>query len=83
MVGCSAVAKRLPAHLHICKVFKVFQCFCQKAKHKGSKALVNVSSFDSCKSIVEAAEAQGDDAFLISIRDVDLIAVDAKYHRAC
>ena len=57
--------------------------FCQKAKHKGSKALVNVSSFDSCKSIVEAAEARGDDAFLISIRDVDLIAVDAKYHSAC
>ena len=38
--------------------------FCQKAKHKESKALVNVSSFDSCKSIVEAAEARGDDAFL-------------------
>ena len=57
--------------------------FCQKAKRKGSKALVNVSSFDSCKSIVEAAEARGDDAFLISIRDVDLIAADAKYHSAC
>ena len=57
--------------------------FCQKAKHKGSKALVNVLSFDSCKSIVEAAEARGDDAFLISIRDVDLIVFDAKYHSAC
>ena len=40
-----------------CSIDWSLRLFCQKAKHKGSKALVNVSSFDSRKSIVEAAEA--------------------------
>jgi hypothetical protein len=57
--------------------------FCQRAKHKGCKALVNVSSFDACKSILEAAEARGDNAMILNIQGIDLIAAEAKYHSAC
>lgn len=57
--------------------------FCQKIKHKGVKTLINVSSFDACKSIVAAAEARAYLDFITNIRELDLIAVEAKYHSAC
>ena len=57
--------------------------FCQKVKHKGSKVLTNVSSFDACDSIRAAAETRGDSAMIRNIQGVDLIAMEAKYHSAC
>lgn len=57
--------------------------FCQKTKHRGTKALINVSTFDAAKVIRSAAEARGDDTMILNIRDVDLIAVEAKYHSIC
>ena len=51
--------------------------FCQKVKHKGTKALVNVSSLDACTSIHAAAAARGDQAMITNIAGVDLIAVEA------
>ena len=75
---CQLILKKdRPVQIHV--AWTGLCLFCQKAKHKASMALVNVSSFDSRKSIVEAAEARGDDAFLISIRDVDLMACQASY----
>ena len=57
--------------------------FCQKKKHKGCKTLNNVTSFDACESIRIAAEARCDSAMILNIRDVDLIAAEAKYHSTC
>lgn len=52
-------------------------------KHKGSKVLSNVSSFDACNSIRAAAKTRGDSAMIRNIQGVDLIAMEAKYHSAC
>ena len=41
--------------------------FCQKVKHKGTKALVNVLSLDACTSIHAAATARGDQAMIMNI----------------
>lgn len=57
--------------------------FCQKTKHKGTKVLINVTTFDAAKVIRSAADARGDDVMIHNIRDVDLIAIEAKYHSIC
>ena len=45
----------------------------------------NVSPFEACKTIMDAANAKGDEDMLHVLRGVnnDLIAADAKYHKAC
>ena len=57
--------------------------FCQQKKSKGTTKLMNVSTFDSCKAIEEAARRRSDESMLFKISGVDLIAVEAKYHKHC
>ena len=57
--------------------------FCQKTKHKGCKSLLSVCTYDACQTIKNAATSRCDNAMILNIRDVDLIAVEAKYHSAC
>ena len=57
--------------------------FCQQKKSKGRTKLMNVSTFDSCKAIEEAARARSDQVMLLKILGVDLIASEAKYHKQC
>ena len=57
--------------------------FCQQKKSKGTTKLMNVSIFDSCKAIEEAARRRSDESMLLKISGVDLIAVEAKYHKHC
>jgi hypothetical protein len=49
------------------------------------KDLINVTTFSACKSIEEAANAQCDMDMLHIISGVnsDLVAAEAKYHKAC
>ena len=44
---------------------------------------MNVSTFDSCKAIEEAARRRSDESMLLKISGVDLIAAEAKYHKHC
>ena len=58
--------------------------FCQQKKTKGTTKLMNVSTFDSCKVIEEAARRRSDESMLLKISGVDLIAAaEAKYHKHC
>ena len=57
--------------------------FCQQKKSKGTTKLMNVSTFDSCKAIEEAARRRSDESMLLKILGVDLIAAEAKYHKHC
>ncbi|CAH3184172.1 unnamed protein product, partial [Porites lobata] len=57
--------------------------FCQQKKSKGTTKLMNVSTFDSCKAIEEAARGRSDKSMLLKISGVDLIAPEAKYHKHC
>ena len=40
-------------------------------------------SFDACQSIHHAAEIRNDETMLLKIHGIDLIAAEAKYHKAC
>ncbi|CAH3159359.1 unnamed protein product [Porites lobata] len=44
---------------------------------------MNVSTFDSCKAIEEAARRRSDESMLLKISGVDLIAEEAKYRKHC
>ena len=44
---------------------------------------MNVSTFDSCIAIEEAARRRSDESVLLKISGVDLIAAEAKYHKHC
>lgn len=57
--------------------------FCQKVKCKGTRKLMNVSTFDACKTIEEAAKSRNDVQMILQIQDVDLIAAGAMYHKNC
>ena len=57
--------------------------FCQQKKSKGTTKLMNVSTFDSCIAIEEAARRRSDESVLLKISGVDLIAAEAKYHKHC
>ena len=57
--------------------------FCQKKKHKGVKEMCTVCTFDACKTIQNAAELREDEEMMIRIKDIDLIAAEAKYHKSC
>ena len=54
--------------------------FCQKITHKKTKKLFTVSTFSACDTILHTAEARNDLEMLKNIRNVDLIATEAKYH---
>lgn len=45
--------------------------------------MCNVCRFDACKTIQDAAELRGDEEMIIQIKDIDLIAAQAKYHKSC
>ncbi|CAH1277495.1 Hypp9664 [Branchiostoma lanceolatum] len=59
--------------------------FCQKQTHKKVKDLINVSTFEACQRIVEAARVKEDEELLRILGGVnnDLIAAEGKYHKAC
>lgn len=57
--------------------------FCKAKKSKGLVKLFNVTTFDSCKTIEDAARARNDEEMLLNINGIDLIAVEAKYHKHC
>ncbi|XP_078679324.1 uncharacterized protein LOC144914979 [Branchiostoma floridae x Branchiostoma belcheri] len=57
--------------------------FCQRRKSNGIVKLVNVATFDCCKTIVKSAILKSDENLLRHIRGTDLIAAEAKYHRYC
>ena len=62
------------------------ECFiCQKKTHKKCHKLYNVSSFESCKSVKQAAFEKGNKGVMnirVLIND-DLMAAEAKYHKVC
>ena len=63
-----------------------FKCmFCKKITHKKEKALQNVSTFEAANNITQCAEAKGDKDMLRLLLGVsyDLVAAEAKYHKAC
>ena len=57
--------------------------FAKKKSHKKVTKLFSVATFSACQNILDAAEEQGDSTMLTKIRDVDLIAAEAKYHNVC
>lgn len=57
--------------------------FCQMKKNKGFVKLLNVTTFDSCKVIEDAARIRNDENLLRNINGIDLIAAQAKYHKHC
>ena len=62
------------------------KCFiCHNKTHKKIRDMHNICTFEACKSIRQAAESKGDDEMLHALHSVnnDLIAAEAKYHKAC
>ena len=62
------------------------KCFiCKKKTYKKNKELVNVCTFDACKSIKQAAESRNDSEMMHLLRSInnDLIAAEGKYHKNC
>ena len=58
--------------------------FCKKKTHKKVKEMVTATTFEACRSIRQAAEGKGDDNMLLVLpANNDLIAAEAKYHKAC
>ena len=59
--------------------------FCQKVTRKKVRALVNVSTYMACKTILAAAEVRGDDRMFLILRGVinDQCAAELKYHQSC
>jgi len=59
-------------------------CFvCQKGKCKGEKDLAQVASQQVSSTMLRSAEYRNDEEMIRRIRNEDLIAVKAKYHRGC
>lgn len=50
--------------------------FCQKLEHKGTKVLVNVSSFATCDLIRVTVNVRGNSAMIRNKQDIDLIAAE-------
>ena len=59
--------------------------FCKQNTHRKIKSLINVTTFQVSKKIRDAAVSQGDEKMLAILDSVsnDLIAAEAKYHKAC
>lgn len=56
---------------------------CQQVKCKGEKDLTLVVTKQVFTTLMQAAEHRRDEQMLTRIRNEDLIAVEAKYHRGC
>jgi len=56
--------------------------FRQRTSHKKETKLFSVTTFSACHYILDAAEEKTDLEMLTKIRDVDLIAAEAKCHKA-
>ena len=54
-----------------------------KIKYKGSKQLINLCTRKAEESLQKAADILNDDAMKMKIALPDLIAQEAKYHKAC
>ena len=59
--------------------------FCKKKTHRRVKEMTMVRTFQACETIVQAATAKGDEDMLRTTGAVsnDLVAAEARYHRAC
>ena len=62
------------------------KCFiCRNKTYKKCREMYNVSTFEACDSVRQAAQSKGDEEMLhvlISVNN-DLIAAEAKYHKTC
>lgn len=56
---------------------------CQQGKCKGEKDLTQVVTKQVYSTLMQAAEHRWDEQMITRIRNEDLIAVEAKYHRGC
>lgn len=54
----------------------------KKKQVKDCKDLIDVSTYDACPAIKNAAESRCDNAMIVNIRGVDLIAAEAKHRSA-
>ncbi len=59
--------------------------FCKNRTHKKEKVMQSVSTFTACNTIMQCAEAKGDQDMLRVLMGVsnDLVAAKAKYHKTC
>lgn len=57
--------------------------FCNRKSCKKDKILHKVQTFSGQQSIFEAANTRNDEDMLRQIRGIDLIAVEALYHKSC
>ena len=60
-------------------------CFAKSLLEKKIKALLNVSTYMACKTILAAAKVRGDERMLLVLRGVnnDQCAAELKYHHNC
>ncbi|CAB4008539.1 Hypothetical predicted protein, partial [Paramuricea clavata] len=59
--------------------------FCKNRTHKKEKVMQSVSTLAACNTIMQCAEAKGDQDMLRVLMGVgnDLVAAEAKYHKTC
>ena len=59
--------------------------FCKNRTHKKEKVMQSVSTLTACNTIMQCAEAKGDQDMLRVLMGVsnDLVAAEAKYHKTC
>jgi len=59
--------------------------FCKNRTYKKERVMQNVSTFEACNTIMQCAEAKGDQDMLHILLGVnnDLVAAEGKYHKTC
>ena len=59
--------------------------FCKKKTQKTIKQMTMVRQFQACETIVQTATVKGDEDILLVTSAVnnDLVAAEARYHKAC
>lgn len=59
--------------------------FCKNCTHKKEKVMQSVSTLSACNTIMQCANAKGDQDMLRVLLGVsnDLVAAEAKYHKTC
>ncbi|XP_033116231.1 uncharacterized protein LOC117116322, partial [Anneissia japonica] len=70
----------LPAQCIICKRMQYIKGTFNRAK--APEKLVRCETLSGGK-LIEAAVAKQDDSLLLDIRDKDLVAIEARYHKSC
>lgn len=60
-------------------------CFVKKRTLKKNREMLIISMFEACETIMNAGKSNWDEGMLHILRGVnnDLVAADAKYHKAC